>query len=424
MTAFALLATALVFLALLWLVPPLLRPPRPRPEQLLDPLQRRLRELQQQHRRGALGDDEYRRQRLALAEGLLEQLDTPATAPVARAPWVGALVALLVPVLALGLYLKLGNPSLLAGRTAHTAAGEPHPGGKLPPVEEMVAKLEAHLQEQPDDPQGWYLLGRSYLSMQQYDKAARALRRVLKLEGESAKVLMQLADALAMQQNGRIQGESARLVKRALELDPDLAEARWMAGIAAEQAGQYEVAIRHWQHALQGMEDAQSRQILTQAITRAAQKLGQDPARFLAGTGAAGSKPAAEAASAAPAQSGGQAAGGPARITVQVSLADQLAGAVSPDDTVFVFAKAPSGPPMPLAAAKLKVRDLPATVTLDDSQAMLPNLKLSGFEQVVVSARVSRSGSPMPQAGDLASASQTLQPARQPTARLRIDHRL
>ncbi len=418
MTGFALLATLLIFLALLWLVPPLLRPPRQRPEQLLEPLRQQLRDLRRRHERGELKAADYRQQRAALAEALLDRLEAPATPEAVRAPWVGVLVALLVPVVALGLYLKLGNPALISGQApATTAAANPHAGDKLPPVEEMVAKLEAHLKDNPDDAQGWYLLGRSYMTMRQYDKAADAMRRVLELEGESAKVLMQLADALAMQKDGRIQGEAARLIKRALALDPDLPEARWMAGIAAEQAGQFEAAIRHWQHALKLLDDAESRQILTQAISRAANKLGKDPAQFLAQASAPAARPAAQ-------KGGNKGGAATARITVQVRLADEVAAQAAPDDTVFVFAKAASGPPMPLAAAKLKVRDLPATVTLDDSQAMLPNLKLSQFDTVVVSARVSKSGSPAAQAGDLASASQTLQPAEQPTTTLRIDHAL
>jgi cytochrome c-type biogenesis protein CcmH len=89
------------------------------------------------------------------------------------------------------------------------------------------------------------------------------------------------------------------------------------------------------------------------------------------------------------------------RVEIQVSLDPKLAANVSPTDTVFIFARAVQGPPMPLAVVRKHVKDLPVTVVLDDSKAMAPELRLSKFTEVVVGARVSRAGDPLPRSGDL-----------------------
>ena len=95
------------------------------------------------------------------------------------------------------------------------------------------------------------------------------------------------------------------------------------------------------------------------------------------------------------------AASGGAKVSGKVSVAPALAGKAAPTDVVFIFARAASGPPMPLAVLRKQVKDLPVEFALDDSMAMAPNLKLSGFAEVVVGARISRSGSATPQSGDL-----------------------
>jgi cytochrome c-type biogenesis protein CcmH len=180
-----------------------------------------------------------------------------------------------------------------------------------------------------------------------------------------------------------MQGEPEELALRALQIDPKNLKALALAGTAAFTRGDYGGAARHWQQMLPQLEkDSEDYRTVQGNIDEAKTLLAQ------AGEKRGGKKDAKKAAAAA-------------GVSGIVSLSPKLAGQASPEDTVFVFARAPEGPPMPLAAVRFKVRDLPAKFTLDDSRAMTPQAKLSGFPKVVVTARVSKSGTPTPQPGDL-----------------------
>jgi cytochrome c-type biogenesis protein CcmH len=198
-----------------------------------------------------------------------------------------------------------------------------------------------------------------------------------------ADLLAELADALAMARGQNLQGEPEELVLRALQIDPDNVKALALAGTAAFGREDFGGAVRHWQKMLAqvppGSDDARAIQAnIDEARAMAQKKL---------------AKPAAKKGEKATALSG------------TVRLSPKLAGQAAPDDTVFIFARAPDGPPMPLAAVKMKVRDLPYTFRLDDSMAMTPAARLSGHAKVVVVARVSKSGTASAQRGDLQGAS-------------------
>lgn len=111
----------------------------------------------------------------------------------------------------------------------------------------------------------------------------------------------------------------------------------------------------------------------------------------------------------------------PAAIQVSVTLAETLQGQARPDDTLFIYARAATGPRMPLAIARLKAADLPTTVTLDDSSAMMPNMRLSAFDEVVVMARISRSGDAMARSGDLLGSTAPLRVRESPQVTVHID---
>jgi cytochrome c-type biogenesis protein CcmH len=195
-------------------------------------------------------------------------------------------------------------------------------------------------------------------------------------------LLADYADALAMAQGRRLQGEPERLVLRALEIEPDHLKALLLAGAAAMERGDHAAAVERWSRAKQvAPPDSPLASGLDEGLRQAR---------------AAAGLPADDAASAA------QGAGVPAAsLQVRVTLAPALAARVQPDNTVFVFARAAEGPRAPLAIARLRAAELPATVTLDDTTAMSPQMRLSSFSLVVVEARVSRSGEATPQPGDL-----------------------
>jgi len=241
------------------------------------------------------------------------------------------------------------------------------------------------------------MLSRSYAVLGQFDKAVTAYQRVVKLRPDDAQVHADYADALAMANGRKLDGEPERLLKRALALDPDNAKALSLAGTLAFDRGDAATAARHWERALQRIEPgSELAQQLQGALADARQRAGL-PAKL------AEAPAQARAEAAVPAQ---PAAVG-AALRVRVSLAPELAAKAAPDDTLFVFARASQGPKAPLAIQRRQVKDLPLELTLDDSMAMNPALKLSSVEQVVVGARISKSGNAMPQPGDM----QALSPA-------------
>jgi len=249
-------------------------------------------------------------------------------------------------------------------------------------MEQLVAGLAAKLQEEPENAEGWFMLGRSYMSMGRYSEAANAFKRAHDLVGDEPTVMLRYADALAMAQGGRIAGEPFELIKRALQLKPEDTTGLWLAGLGYEEQGQYEQAVQHWRKLEAMMQnDPASLNEVRNLIARAEQKLG--------------STVKVETAPAKPAAASSVA------LKVNVSLDAALKDKVSAEDTVFIFARAMEGPPMPLAAVRKQVRDLPLTVTLDDSMAMMPQMKLSNYAKVLVGARISKAGTVTAQSGDL-----------------------
>jgi cytochrome c-type biogenesis protein CcmH len=284
-----------------------------------------------------------------------------------------------------GLYASLGNPAAISPQ-ARAAPGEPTPQD----VEAMVAKLAERMEKQPPgnvaDLEGWVMLGRSYAVMQRYPEASKAFARALQLAPGDAQVLVDQADVLAMQQGGNLLGEPLRLIEQALQNDPSNLKALALAGTAAFDRKDYAGAIGYWGRARAGApQDSEFARSLDQSIADARAAAGGSLASAGTSTAASAAAPAAGAQS----------------ISGRVSLAPTLASRVAPGDTLFVFARAAEGPRIPLAILKRSAAELPLNFTLDDSMAMSPELKLSGFANVVISARISKSGDAMPQSGDL-----------------------
>jgi cytochrome c-type biogenesis protein CcmH len=187
------------------------------------------------------------------------------------------------------------------------------------------------------------------------------------------------------------------LLEKALAGDPDNIKALWLMGHWKNQQAAYREALDYWQRAAALLpETGKDAEIIAEQIAQARQQLGL-PVEEAMQTAAASTTATPVTADTAPA---GAAETG-ATIEVSVSLDPELAAQAAPEDTVFIFARAAAGPRMPLAIVRKQVRELPVTVTLDDSLAMSPAMVLSRFEQVTVGARISKSGNAMPQSGDL-----------------------
>ena len=338
------------------------------------------RELDADLAAGTLAREDYERARAELEVRALRDAGQPDEAPAQpqgrRFAWV---LAAAVPLAAAALYALVGNPGAI-DREAQLHASRAQ-------VEGMVERLAARLRENPGDVNGWKLLGRSYGVMGRYAEAADAYARAAKLAPRDAQLLADFADVLAMARGQSLQGEPEQLALRAIEIEPGNLKALALAGSAAFERKDYPAAARHWERMLAYVEPSSEDARAIQQNVAEARSLAGEPA-----------KPETK-------KSEPRTAEAKAGLRGTVSLSPSLKDKVSPDDTVFVFARAVQGPPMPLAVARVRVRDLPYRFALDDSMAMSPALKLSAFPKVVVTARVSKAGSATAQPGDLQGAS-------------------
>ena len=381
MTLFWLIGAALAVAVLAWLLRPLLSrreaavPSRSAANVSI--YRDQLRELGVDLAAGTLAREDYERARAELEARMLQDVAQPDVKPAAatgrRAAWA---LGAAVPVLAAAVYFAVGSPGAI------DRPPEPERHASAAQVAAMVERLAARLRENPEDVDGWRLLGRSYSVMGRFNEAADAYAKAAARAPRDAQLLADFADVLAMARGRRLEGEPEKLALRALEIEPGNLKALALAGSAAFERKDYAAAAAQWErmlaHVAPDSEDARSIQ----------RNVAQ--ARALAGEKLASSNPLASSGAA---------------LRGTVSLSPKLKDKAAPDDAVFVFARAAQGPPMPLAVARVRVRDLPYRFALDDSMAMTPELKLSAFPKVVVTARISKGGNATAQPGDLQGAS-------------------
>lgn len=335
-----------------------------------------LSELDRDRSAGQLDDADYQEARGEIQRRLLEdaaEADAPLAVPGHRRR---SLIAMMIafPLLAGGLYAWLGNPAGLdpMARRDFTQSD----------IEQMVAGLAARLEKEPDNLQGWVMLARSYKAMGHLDEAARAFEKAMPLVEQYPQLLDAYADLLATKAGGNLEGKPAALIAKALAVDPDDVQTLWLAGTVAFNRSDYAAAVRHWEHALEQVPpDSEGAQSLAGIVAEAREKGGLGKA----GPGKPARVPAAAGAS----------------IMGRVELASALKAQAAPTDTVFILAKAAGGAPMPLAAKRVRVSDLPMDFVLDDGDAVMPAQKISSATTLVVQARVAKSGDAKPQPGDL-----------------------
>lgn len=281
-------------------------------------------------------------------------------------------IALVLPVATGALYLLVGTP----------VAINPQAEVQQPlSLQDALTQLRDHLAQQPDDVRGWMLLAQT-TSMQHDAATARdAYDHVLKLAPNNAEAMVGWAENDSMTRAGhQIEGRALDLLKHAVQLQPDSQRGLWLLGIGQFQQHHYRDAASTWRILQPQLEPGSN---VAQAVAQQIAK-----ADALAG-------------GPAPAASSSPASAGAAALQVQVRLSPTLKSKLAAGDTLFVYARAPDGPPMPLAVARLDAGTLPATVTLTDAMAMMPSTKLSSVSQVFVGARISHSGQPIAQSGDL-----------------------
>jgi len=393
MIDFWLAAGLLLLIALSFLLIPVLRGRRAQREEDRTALnvalyQERVAELQTQQTEGVLdaaqldsGRAEAARELLADTEGVEKPRESRLGKPLPL------LAAFLVPVLGVALYLHYGASDKVELTREFSQ----------PPVsmEDMTRRLERAAAAQPDSPEGLYFLGRAYMAQDRSADAAKIFERTVALAGRQPELLGQWAQAQYFADNKQWSPKVQALTDEALKLDPKEVTSLGLLGIAAFEGQRYQEAIDYWNRLLAQLPpDDNSRAALQGGIDRAAEKLKES------------------GGSVAPVKAEKQ-------MQVRVDLAADVKAKALPTDSVFIFARAVKGPPAPLAAKRVTVADLPITVELGDSDAMMPQLKLSNFPEVQLVARISRAG--VPTAGEWIGRSQPLASSTTALQQLTID---
>ena len=396
MTVFLALAAVMMTGALLVVLPPLLArreaETSDRGAANIELLRRALEDNDAELRAGAIDRGQWesaRREieRRAVEESQVTDGERPAVA--ARSPRIALLLALVLPMAAIAMYIVLGEPRALSGGppAAQAAAGHAAENEQMLAMADSLAK---RLNAAPEDGEGWAMLGRTYAYVGRLQDALNAFEEAIKRRPDDARLLADYADVYAgARGGGSLAGEPEKLLKRALALDPNQPKALALAGTIAFQKKDFATAARDWERALAVLpQDSEFAKQITAGLAEARAALGQTQPK------SAAAPVAANATS----------------VSGTVTITPALAGRASPDDTLFVFARAPEGAGPPIAVLRARVKELPLKFTLDDSMAMSPDNTLSRATRVVITARVAKSGGVVPQPGDLEGASKPVAP--------------
>jgi cytochrome c-type biogenesis protein CcmH len=371
-------------------------------ENALSVYRQQFAELEQDLKNALLTDEQYQQSKRELERRLLEETGPAEATPPTRV-WpvnsraVVVALAITIPTISGLLYWTLGNPEAITLPSASSPAAQ----GGLDNVHQtsegldaLSERLKKKLEQNPNDGVGWALLARSYVEIGRHADAVPIYEKAMKLIPDDPQMLVDYGDALGVLNGRKLEGKPEQLIQHALNIDQNHVKALMLAGTVAFDREEFRQAAQYWERAganLPADAEAEVRQELLSGIAEAKELAGGTPAMLKVVDGIATST-----------IPGGQVAA----ISGTVSLAPGLAEKVSPSDTLFVFARETSGPPMPVAIVRATKKDLPFPFRLDDSTSPMPSRKLSEVGQVVIVARLSKSGQAMPQHGDLEGTSQ------------------
>ncbi len=363
----------------------------------------RLTELDKDLGEGRIPEPQYRQLREELERTLLSDVSRDGQPPARENRLSLALamvLALAVPLFALGYYYtsayrgEAQDWMALQARLQDAVVQAIHDPTQLPEeargdLPGFARVLQARvLEEGMSNPDSLYLLGITYVQLQHFRGALEALGRAYELNPQSPELRVAYAQAMILTQDPHLSQSGAKLLHGVLETNPHHQGALMLLGFSAFNGQNYGEAIEIWRRLL-AMRDpgGEGAQLLRNSIARAEELRTEQGST---------EPPATEPAAPTPS------------ITVTVDLAPELRARLAPEDILFVFAKAANGPPMPLAAVRQSAEGFPVRVVLNDSQAMVPAMKLSNFQQVVVGARVSKGGGVTAEVGDLEAVSASL----------------
>jgi cytochrome c-type biogenesis protein CcmH len=306
------------------------------------------------------------------------------------------LTLLIIPVLGLVMYQYIGTPEAISVPAAEprqvAQTQEPHSADQ-PDMETMVAELQQRMHENPDDPDGWLILGRTLKTMERYDDAEYALEKANRLVPGTPQVMVEYAEAMLFASGSKqVPAEVRQLLESAVEIDPTQQKGLWLLGMASAQDGDEAAAITTWQQLLAQLEPGSGpAQAVMEQIELAQTRMGQDTTGPVASTAAAPAAPA-PAAPTTVAEAG---------IPVTITVADELAGSVPANAALFVFIHPAGGAGMPLAVRRVAARGFPMSMNFTDADLLMPGGSLQNHEQLDVSARISISGIANKAPGDI-----------------------
>ncbi len=357
----------------------------------------RLSELKLELENGLISQERFDNYKLELETAAADDLSnttSPETEEHKGNKTLSLIIALLVPLLSIIIYQQLGNEAAfdVALQTDESAIASQE-------IEKMLAVVEKEVKENPDDVEGRIALAQVYIELERYSDAATVYLELNKLRPDDPDVLVNYAEALARSHGNRLTGKPTELLNAALEIEPKHGRALWLAGFAEQQADNKQGALAHWRHLLAGMEEG----------SEVFQHLENLISELESGT------PTSEVVTS------NQATAAQQSIQVKVALSSEFLTNVDPNTTLFIYARASEGPPMPLAVHKGLAKDLPVTVTLDDSMAMVPQMTLSSFPKVIIGARLSSNGQPQGQSGDYEGYSDAIEVSTNPVVDILIN---
>ena len=352
-------------------------------------------------RNGLLTQDMYDQGKRELQSRLVDEVgETSAASTVAvRNPLkvLALALAVIFPLSAVGLYWQIGNRHALLQQESNVSSDQFASVRSAPALKALEEKVAA----KPEDADSLFQLARSYAELERFTDAVQAYDKLTQLIPNEAQLWADYADVLAMASGKTLVGTPTKLLDKALALEPDNFKALALSGSAAMERGDYAGAVRHWEQLLKLIpKDNENAKIVESGIQNARVLLAQKT----------GGKIPALTRESAPREETQTVQAGKEAISGTVVLSSAIKAQASPEDTLFVLVRAAQGPKMPLAIVRKQVKDLPLKFTLDDSTAMSPQMKMSNFDQVVVIAKISKSGNPITQLGDLQGTSAVMKP--------------
>ena len=354
--------------------------------------EKKLLELETDRDNDLIDLDQYNIAKSDLERSLIDDLGDYKEVVLNRSNKVLPIIVLIVlPVIAVFTYLNLDNGlKSLDPEFKSKMATQP---GQMPDIEKAIAELENKLEKDPNNIDGWQMLGRSYVVSKRFEDATNAYRQANELsEGANPDILISYGEAKGLAAGNQFDQSAMTLFTKALKISPNNERGLWYAGLASYQLQNYKESVGYLEKLLQQVPNDQAdvKTALVKYLNDAKQKAGIEIVDVENANKSITNK-----------SSGNTGNNLKSNIIVNVTLSDELHNNFVKSDTLFIYARSMNGPKMPLALVKLTAGDLPTTVTLDDSVSMMPSMTLSSMEQVEVVARISKTGQAIMQSGDI-----------------------